>query len=828
MMLLLFFQLFLLAFLLSIEGEPLRFLLFRRLRFFSDLDMAQIFIFDIFLGCFVLYLIAILPFGLFSRPLLLGLTFASLFFSLAVHFKRLKKISLHGISAHLLKNSQGFSNFVLLAVIFGVFLTIQLVPISNFVLGSIHDTSIHSLMVEVILERSYVPLTLQPYLPEAIQYPQGAHIIFAYASNVLGYNAPKTVFYVTPLFVSLSVFGAYFLGRKLWSYRPFYLGFASVFAFISSWPLFITWGGNPFITGFPLFLINLGLFFHLVARGEKTSVKELVAIGVLFGFNGVLIVSYLETLVAIMTVFLIYVLLSKRNEVRRVLPALVIILFAGLLTLGPFLYRYFAFYFYPGHNIGVPSDFMGYPHYSFQLFQTIQWTLENLAPYPTTRLIIYLFIPLFSILLWKTKAYRNTKPQFAFALAILGASIIISFVSFLLPADFTIISLPHQGIILTISINIVLTLFFVKFIEILKRQKLRLISKISSKDTFSNKLMAVVLLSLVISPFLYYRFAVDPLTLNSTYGLYAVTTQDDYDLMLWIRENLTSTAVILTNPDEPGLFIPPLAYHKIIYPYTASWFTLPYQRLIEQLRNHVINDTTYYLMSELNITYVYVGAKATNWWLGNFRWDPLLFLGNPNFRLVKSIGNAYLFQLMTRSNVIFMEDFNQDLWYENGWEANHFGNGLGDIMIIQDSKNQSQNSLKITAEAMYTTSELKYASYIYRQIFVQNNTEIDFSFEFNATLSHNGKDALGVLISNVYHNLSIVVTTPYGIFSDYSRSVSTNTYAGSFNCSLSTLWRQYFVEKLPSTFILEFVNYDGDGVKNICYIDNVSISASAG
>ncbi len=821
-MLLLFLQLVLFVFLLATNGEPLRFLLFKRLRMFSDLDVAQAIILDIYLGCLILYVIAILPFGFFSGPLVLGLSLASLLFSAAVHSKNLKQASFGNIKADLLSNKYGFVDGTLLFAMFGVFLLIQLIPVSNFVLGSVHDTSIHSLMVEVILEKNCVPLTLQPYLSEAIQYPQGAHIIFAYASHILGYNAPKTVFYVTPLFNSLSVFGAYFLGRKMWPHKPFYLGLSFMFAFISSWPLYITWGGNPFITGFPLFLINLGLLFYLIRQRGKTNLKELLAIGILFGYNGVLIVSYLEALVAIMAIFLIYVLVRRRNEIRRVLPALCIISLVGLLTLSPFLYRYFAFYLYPGHNIGVPSDFIEYPRYRFHIFQTLQWTLENLAPYPAARLITFLLVAFFSILVWKTKGYRDTKLQFAFTLTIFAASVLISFVSFLLPADFTAISLPHQGIILMIPVNILLTLFFIKFVQLLKHRKLKLISRIASKDIYSSKLLAIALLSLVTSPFLYYRFAVDPFTMSGTYGMFAVATQDDYDLMLWIKENLTSNAIILTNPNEPGLFIPPLSYHRIVYPYTASWYTRSYQTLIELLRSHKINDTAYKLMSALNITHVYIGSQATNWWLGNFEWDPLLLLGNPNFRLVKNIGKAYLFQLnQTHSNTVFFENFSHDLWYENGWQAYHYGNGLGNLTIIHDGENQS--SLKVTAQAMYTNSEWKYASYIYRNIFVQNHSDVHFSFSFNATQGFNAEDAFAALISNVYHNLSIMVTTPNGVFSSYARAINTNTYAGSFNCSLSTLWQQYFGAPLPSTFILEFVNYDADGVENICYIDNIKV-----
>ena len=55
------FQLLLLLGLLVFIGDPLRAVALKRLDMFSDLDLVQICIIDVFVGGFILYALAILP-----------------------------------------------------------------------------------------------------------------------------------------------------------------------------------------------------------------------------------------------------------------------------------------------------------------------------------------------------------------------------------------------------------------------------------------------------------------------------------------------------------------------------------------------------------------------------------------------------------------------------------------------------------------------------------------------------------------------------------------------------------------------------------------------
>jgi hypothetical protein len=237
-------------------------------------------------------------------------------------------------------------------------------------------------------------------------------------------------------------------------------------------------------------------------------------------------------------------------------------------------------------------------------------------------------------------------------------------------------------------------------------------------------------------------------------------------------------------------------------------------------------------MKSFNITHVYVGVKVSPWDNYIHRWNPMLFLGNPNFELVKNFGDAYIFQLnnITDPNIVFFDDFEHAHWNDNGWQAYNNGIGLGNITITSNYGYRSQRSLRIAAKAVYTVSEWKYMLYISREFFVQDNSDVTFSFYLNATEGFHGQDAFAVFVSNIYHTQSMIMTTPKGVYENYAHAISLGKTEGFFefkgNSSLSKLWHQMFNSSLPNPFILEFVNLDFDCVENIAYVDNIEITST--
>ncbi len=832
-MLLVLLQLLVVLALLVFIGEPLRAAISKRLPMLSDLDLVQICILDVFIGGFILFILALLPFGLFSLPVTVGLTIFCFTVSLILHRKALVNYAKASTKLDFyIRNRNSMLCYLLVFLMVIVFMSINLSALSNTVFGSVRDESIHSLYVQVISENHNIPFTLEPYLPEAIVYPQASHVIFTFAHYITNLEVPQTILYVSVLFKGLSIMGAYFLGKKLGKSKLYSLGLGFVIAFISSWPLNVTWGANPFIIGFPLFLICLGLLYSLYRRFSYT---ELAVLGLLVGFNGALILSYFETFTLVSLMFFAYFLIKKPiGGVISVLGRFGTVFVSSLIPLAPFMYRYVFTYSYPNHNIGLPSDLALASENKIFFSQSLQWALDNLSPYLLLKILFMVIIAGFAILLLVTDEYKKDNERIIlvnrFAIAIFSSALALSLVSFFLTPDMDVISWGHQGILLSIPISILVLNFFVKFYEAIRYGKFDNIAQKLSiphlpKGSKAALLVALALLSLLIAPFVYYRFAVDSERLTDNYNVYAVTTQGDYDLMLWMRQNLSNSAVILVHPYEAGLFIPSVSHHKVIFPYTASCLSVSYQRIVHMIANYTLNATTYQLMNDWNITHIYVGANVA--YSNNMYpwWDPQLFIGNPNFKLVQNFSDSYLFELaITNPTVSLLDDFQHANWSQNGWVSNQTGYGIGNASITEVAGSR-QLMLKAQAAPTAFNWAPNYAYLVERNIFSENIKDVSVSFDLNIAGGFSGKDTFAVVVSDPEQSKAIVLSTQDGIYQDYLSTAAISGTSGTFSFQLSKLWIQKYGSSLPETAVLQFVTYDFDGNQNIVYLDNITVTA---
>jgi hypothetical protein len=309
--------------------------------------------------------------------------------------------------------------------------------------------------------------------------------------------------------------------------------------------------------------------------------------------------------------------------------------------------------------------------------------------------------------------------------------------------------------------------------------------------------------------------------------MFAVTTQSDYDLMLWMKDNLAN-AVVLVHPYDSGLFIPVVSHHRIVFPWGGSSLSSSYQTLVSLLENNTLSTTTYQLMQYWNLSHVFVGTRVVHWMFGNPRWNFELFLGNPNFRLVKNFNDTYLFKLEKYDpDIVFLDDFEYTSWSQNAWQSDSFGNGLGNVTVTTGSGCNGSRCLRITAQSVPKVQEweMKYAYWISRKIFVLNNSDVTLSFYLDATEGFGGNDTFAVLISDVERGQSIVITTPNGVYDGVASAITLDSRQGLFSYNLSRKWQQVFNSSLPSSFILQFVNYDFDGIKNIAYVDNIEVTS---
>jgi len=641
-------QLVLFAFSLLILGEPLRHVLSRCVRLFGNLVPLQVALLDVYLGGLILYVIAMVPLHVFSQTVTCLALVVSAGSMVMLNRRKIWKLRERRIQSYwrLLQNNKStvFESLIVVSM-FLAYLGIQVFSVRNFIFGSIHDASLHALFAQVTLENQQVPATLQPYMPEGIVYPQAPHVIFAYASYIVGWEPAKSVLYVSNLFNAFSVLGAYYLGKKLWPESRLGVSLAFLFAFVSIYPQFITWGSNALVVGFPFFFITLSLlpFFYRLEGGLR--VKELVIIGVLLGYLAVLYLLLYEVIILSAMLVLVSMSLRYRSRVRRRLGHFLIVLGVSILPMSAFLLRYVQFYIYPGYNPGALSDLPRYkPATVWPMSAVLEWPFESQHPFLHSELW-FLFILSVGVvtLVFLTDRRDDSMRDFMRVTLPTFCAILILTYSTYLPIS-SIVPLEVATIIeLVVPIYLTISVFNVKLGSLLQRGK----AEINRVFAGATPLTAVVMIFLVIyTPFIYYGVSQYPQTLASSYGLFAITTQDDYNLMVWMRDHMSRDVVILVNPDEAGSFIPVVSHLRVVLPFTGNRRSPSYWKLAGLIQQQVLDSTVFELMKRFNITHVYVGAESTYWWDRETKWDPHLFLQNRDkFELIHDIGNAYLFRV---------------------------------------------------------------------------------------------------------------------------------------------------------------------------------------
>jgi len=649
-----FFRLLFFMFTIAVIGEPLRVLLSRFSRLFTKLDILQVLVLNVYLGGLILYVIAIMPFGLFSSITMWTVLFFSVsFVILELLIKRPK-----------FPEKWDILRYVVVFSIFLVAFWICLTPVSNLVFGSIHDTSLHSLFVQVLLDNRQVPMLLQPYATEGIVYPQGFHPIVAYVVCISNSLVPSAVLHITTLFSAMSVLGAYYIGKALSSKWYYGVSLALVAAFIASYPKYITWGSNALVASIPLYFVCLSFVPSLLKEKRALGVQKIVVIGILFGYLGALHLCPFETLiVSIGLWWLINIAKSKQRTFSRICAHagyMIVVFLISLIIVSPFFYRWLIWYSYPYHNIGLPEDvelpLHLYEPYALSNFLDIPRAILDSIYYLWDHLGsnivlkgIYLIIAFLAIVTAIAKS-RNNKLDSTIvqiSLSAFGGQILVILLAIIFPSSV----FSPQAILLYLSFDMLVGVFAVwlchnVFFWLSKMSAIK--DKLGQSKfgfTKNSKVLKVGLLAgmLIYAPFVYYTIFHDPRDIRGAYGVWAITTPDDLELMLWMKDNLQHNSVILVNQYESGLFIPSVSHHKIIFPWTASAYSHSYLELSVMLEEGNLNATTCNFIKHLNITHIFVGGYTTVFEMYKHKWNPQLFLQDSNFDLLRRVGDAYLF-----------------------------------------------------------------------------------------------------------------------------------------------------------------------------------------
>jgi hypothetical protein len=866
---LLFDRLLLLAFSLLVIGEPLRFLISKYTILFRGLDLARTCVVDVYLAGMILYAVAMVPLHLFSTSTILVILFICGTFLVIIHLGTIKNLPNlpRKVKGYAFRNKASLLGTILVFAMFLSLLWIEVVPLSNFVFGNIYDSSLFGLFTQLIIGNQQTPVTMQPFGTEGIIYPQGFFVIEAFACNLLGFSSAEITLRITPLFMALSVLGAYYLGKELSPRSHLDLSLAFTFWCISRWPRLLLWGSNAFVAGFPLFFLALSQLPRLrnlqrSAFVRKSDLFAFLIISILYGYLAAIHLVFFELLFAVVVTAVVLDVLRERKKVILKLRNFVFFCTFSILPIGVSVYRFIEWHPYIGHNFGLPSDvvlkseeWVGGVPLSIILQRLGTWIFG--ADWISPHLVIgYLILGLFIsgtvalFLLRNSESFARVKSTFKFALVLAAVSLLLillttnemlSIFPQLTQFAMLTVQVAEMAILTIFAFFVVIAVFNIMLFHALQRLFSSVIhsdnsgsGRIAYHKALGNKLVktnrstikiAVVLiliLTAVYGPFPYYLFSQDLLYVDGQYKMFCVTTEDDYQLMLWMRGNLPSNSTILVNPHESGGFIPCISGHRVIYAPGASRYSLAYGDLVNLINDHKLNETTYELARKLNITHVFIGSSATP---GRDRWDEMLFLGNPNFRLIKNIGKAYLFEVSNKIDLelVFASDFENKSLSADGWTiASSSYDGVGSAEYASKYDSNGASALKISAKNIGKAGERDFWYSIYRDVYVSSNSNVFLSFYVDVAGGFEGADNLMIILSDPNWTRQLFLG---GIQNGRGGFVLTLPMRkGSYQFNISRLWEETHNSSLPTHLHLQFLNYDSDRIENVAYINNVQIN----
>ncbi len=186
-------EMLLIMILLAVTGEPLRKVLAIYVQALKNLDFFQVIAFDVYLGGFVFYAIALIPIGLFTSTITFIVFCVSFILLLGYYIKKYFSTRKSGehqnyaemIRAALIPKKQVLMGTILLFMFFTI-LWIENVATIGVIFGNVHDASLFSMPSTVISKNRMIPSTLDPFESSGIIYPQGARGSGVSISNSLG------------------------------------------------------------------------------------------------------------------------------------------------------------------------------------------------------------------------------------------------------------------------------------------------------------------------------------------------------------------------------------------------------------------------------------------------------------------------------------------------------------------------------------------------------------------------------------------------------------------------------------------------------------------
>ncbi|MHB1907362.1 MAG: hypothetical protein ACYCQJ_00670 [Nitrososphaerales archaeon] len=652
--------------LLHILGHPItRILCFSKFgSFINDWDFVQRLPLEFVIGGTVVYIWALIssPFQLFDFWSCSILTIVGVVVYVYLEFSKLR-IRLPSLPS--VYSIVALGGFILS-------LLCRIIPLSGFSLGSVQDTSLHTLFVYSILRNQGIPTSAIPGF--TLQDPMGLHVVLAYFTLITGVPPEFVTFWELAFFNATIVLAVYTFSSKIFS-NEFGLIVSLLLVNLSFYPIGIDWGGQWIPWGLTIFFVGMTLWLEAVKRLDLEEWKNRLILavlpGLIFGYLG----STYPPLLALGTLMTVLFILFNRKQIVHNLSFLVTSLLFSIPLMFLWIYRLYAF---NNNNSAYLSQASAQAAYD----QAYKWASQFL---PFRHLISLHSVSetIFNWTVWPIQVEWPFSAYFYVAITVIGTSLAVmialsrdlpdeldsvknyiaaSFVTVLIwginsPLGLFYIPTGPLGILASEidKVEPLVGTFLLPFLAALPLYLIILLVKhgrshspVLSGETRTKLVTAILIAVLVSASFVTFFPATRWLQGNT--AVFAVSSPGDYELLQWMRNGIPRNSTVLVAPYDAGQYVQSISDKRTIgLASTGVIFLTPiYEQTYTLLLQEIVNATTISDLRAQNINYIFVGSNSFS---GAGQWSANFFLQYPNyFQFVKNFTNSYLFKVIVPSN----------------------------------------------------------------------------------------------------------------------------------------------------------------------------------
>jgi len=241
---------------------------------------------DLYLGGALLYLIAVVPWGAFVLPVVLGLPIVALAGVAVLAVRAMRRLGGAPAIGRAFATLRDPTRIVVLLSALALFV-VELAVAAPIATGNTFDSSLLTLYTSLLLSHHQTVTSFAPYASTGILYPQGTTVWLGDAQLLFGLPAARTALLVTPFFLGLAPLAGFVFGRRLFGRDHAGLAVALLLAWVGVGTRGVVFGSNDFVFAFPLVLLLAGQAVVWL-RPPVPAVGDVVGFGLLLGYSAAL------------------------------------------------------------------------------------------------------------------------------------------------------------------------------------------------------------------------------------------------------------------------------------------------------------------------------------------------------------------------------------------------------------------------------------------------------------------------------------------------------------------------------------------------------------